>query len=465
MSEASLPSRFRGQLEALLPGSGQGGPHLVVAVSGGLDSTVLLHLLRFQTRAGSVRLTAAHLDHRMREGSPTDAAWVCGLCRAWSVGLVSDTAREPPRSEDQARRIRYAFLRETVSQLHADALLTAHHADDQAETVLFRVLRGTGIGGLRGIPARTRTGIVRPLLPFWREELHAYAIAHHLRWRADSTNETLGAARNRIRNALLPALERQIAPGARRSLVALAELARESESGWNVLVGDAEKRLVRYEEGVAFVARADLRGYHPAFASRILRKVLRQFGNVPGRIGTRSALQFITDAPSGREIHLPGGVRIRTEFEVARIERREVSPPDRPVEIDGIDTAGKLATRMRLGGRTFRVTATRAVGSDEIPRCDADEWVARLPVARLRFPLRLRARRPGDRIATPRGSRSLKRLMIDRRIPGSERHRRPVLEDAEGTILWVAGVGSVPLSDPDPDEEMLYLAIRDDGGE
>src|SRR5690606_7521557 len=120
-------------------------------------------------------------------------------------------------------------LRDTAAETGARWILTAHHADDQAETVLFRILRGTGIGGLAGIPARGAGGILRPLLPFWRREIQAYASDVGLRWRRDPTNLSHDPSRNRIRLALLPEIERHVAPGASRNLVALADLARESE--------------------------------------------------------------------------------------------------------------------------------------------------------------------------------------------------------------------------------------------
>ncbi|HEX2080859.1 MAG TPA: tRNA lysidine(34) synthetase TilS, partial [Longimicrobium sp.] len=192
------------------------GAHVLVAVSGGCDSVTLLHLLRFAADDGTLRITAAHFDHAMRPGSARDAAWVRGLCAAWQVPMVEARAETPPRTEAEAREARYAFLRRAQAQAGATHLATAHHADDQAETVLFRVLRGTGIRGLAGIPPRDGAGLVRPLLPFWRAEIVRYARAEGLCWREDPSNRGTGYARNRIRLQLLPAIEKHVAPGARR---------------------------------------------------------------------------------------------------------------------------------------------------------------------------------------------------------------------------------------------------------
>ncbi|HWK89351.1 MAG TPA: tRNA lysidine(34) synthetase TilS, partial [Longimicrobium sp.] len=197
-------ARFRRNLEALgLTGQ---GAHVLVAVSGGCDSVALLHLLRFAAGDGGPRVTAVHFDHAMRPGSEGDARWVAGLCGAWGVPLVAARAEAAPRTEAEAREARYAFLLRAKAEAGATHLATAHHADDQAETVLFRVLRGTGIAGLAGIPAADERGVVRPLLPFWRAEIRRYARAHGLRWRTDPTNRLLDLARNRIRHDLLPLL-------------------------------------------------------------------------------------------------------------------------------------------------------------------------------------------------------------------------------------------------------------------
>src|SRR5690606_29170549 len=127
-------------------------PHLLVAFSGGLDSTVLLHLLRFSWPGSA--LTAAHFDHRMRDGSAEDAVWAARQCASWGVDFELGVADRELRSEADARTARYTFLRALAVDRTA-AIVTGHHADDQAETVLFRILRGTGIHGLSGIPART----------------------------------------------------------------------------------------------------------------------------------------------------------------------------------------------------------------------------------------------------------------------------------------------------------------------
>jgi tRNA(Ile)-lysidine synthase len=446
--------RFRRSLDAL--GVRGTDAHVLVAVSGGCDSVSLLHLLRFAADDAGLRVTAAHFDHAMRPGSERDAAWVRGLCGAWRVPLVTERAATALRTEEEARDARYAFLRRVQAECGATFLATAHHADDQAETVLFRVLRGTGLTGLAGIPPRDASGLVRPLLPFPRAQVVRYARAAGLAWREDPGNATADFARNRIRLRLLPWIERTLAPGARRSLVRLADLAREEEAAWDAVLAPILSEAIREEEGALVLVRERLAAYDWRVASRVLRAALRRLGTPPDRAGTRMALEFISHAPSGRELTLPGGVRITTEFGVARLERAPgqapPAPPDEPLVIARGDAPGEA--RFRIGGAEW--TARWRMDEDG----DADEArTMRMAIDRVRFPLTLRGRAPGDRVRTRAGTRPLKKLLGEARVPVRRRGTLPVLADAAGAVLWVPGVARADGCAPEPGEPFITLAV------
>jgi tRNA(Ile)-lysidine synthase len=428
---------------------------LLVAVSGGLDSVVLLHLLRFGGFDFAIR--AAHFDHRMRAGSAADARWVRGLCRAWGVPLIEGTAVTPPRGEADAREQRYAFLARAADaadedDVRADAILTAHHADDQAETLLFRIARGTGIAGLRGIPAR-RGRIVRPLLPFSRAELAAYAGSAGLQWREDPTNRELRYARNRIRLVVLPALE-AASPGAGANIARLAGRAAELEDAWRALLERAVADVLISRSGRGFaLARDRLLGYHPHVRARVLRLLLHDLGCIPGRAATRAAVRFIRTGSSGAAIALPHGVRMAREFDRILLERAAgpAAAEDAPLMI--ADSAPGQAV-FRLGGKDWTVRWSMAA-LDQAPGAHAG-----FDPSALRFPLALRGWRPGDRIRLPFGTRKLKELFRERRIGRSARGRIPVLVDADGAVVWVVGVAQATTAAP-RERQVFSITVLD----
>jgi len=325
----------------------------IVALSGGLDSCVLLHVLRFasldsgsldggsldgRSRDGSeprdpvephvraLRPVAAHFDHGMRAGSASDARWVRGLCRAWGIDLRLGRAGDVPASEAEARAQRYAFLEE-VRRGYGDGarVLTAHHADDQAETVLFRALRGTGIDGLAGIRPMRAPGLVRPMLDLWREELEAYASAVGLQWREDPTNEHLGYARNRLRHDLIPSIERDVAPGARRSLVRLSRVAAAERAAWRDALEVVLDALdLRAEDGGAWSVDAEgFRGLGGALRARVLRSLVGRCGYRLDWGGTDRALDFVASTRSGKTIDVGGGTFVGRELDRVVAGRRE----------------------------------------------------------------------------------------------------------------------------------------------
>jgi tRNA(Ile)-lysidine synthase len=386
----------------------------------------------------------------MREGSGDDARWVRGLCRAWAVPLILGQASMPPRGEEEARRMRYDFLFRAREEAGARWLLTAHHADDQAETVLFRALRGTGLRGLAGIPRRRRPGIFRPLLPFPREGLEAYARSRGIRPREDTSNEDISIPRNYLRHVGLPALERVVAPGARKSLLRLARLARENEEAWDTLIPGLLEGLVKVEDRGVFVVRSAFLAYHPSLRGRLLREVLRRRGLNLDEAGTRALLEFTRTGASGRAYPLPGGYRFFREFDRFLLSEDAEPGEDRPLLLPGPEEGSGQVT---LGGRTYRVSWGRSAPETK--------FRAALSGSGLAFPLRVRGWAPGDRVHLPAGTRKLKRIFRDAGIPAGERNRIPVLVDASGEVLWVAGVAVSDRAGPKTAEAPFFVGMED----
>jgi len=410
------------------------GDRVVVAVSGGLDSCVLLHLLRFAARPPSLDLVVAHFDHGMRGSSADDALWVGGLCRAWGVAVRFGRADAVLRSEEAARNARYEFLEAVRLEVGGRLVLTGHHADDQAETVLFRLLRGTGVRGLGGIPVTREPAVFRPLLGFWREELEAYAQSARLSWREDPSNREVQYARNALRMRVLPDVERLVASGARRALVRLARLAREDEAGWESLLPELLRPLgLEEEDGRISVDRGELMRLHPAVRARVLRALVGRLGLTLDEVGTRLAVEFASSGSSGGGIDLGRSVALRRELDRLVLGARIPVAADRPLSIPDV---GPGSGEVVLGGRTIPVAWG---GEEAAARLSAERFY----VAALRFPLLVRSRGPGDRIRLPGGTKKVKKLLLEARIPPGLRPQVPVVVDAEGEVLWIPRVACV----------------------
>ena len=220
----------------------EAGEGVLVGVSGGVDSVVLLDLLAELAgrKRRRYRLTVAHLDHGLRAESAEEADFVESLARSrWlpivreriEVRVQADAAGEGV--EHAAREARYAFFRRAAGNAHATAVALGHHADDNAETILFRLFRGTGLRGLAGIPPVRALGrnlrVVRPLLDFPRERLLAWARSRNLSWREDPSNEDPVYRRNVLRHELLPLVRRTVNPDARQAVLRLADQAQQAE--------------------------------------------------------------------------------------------------------------------------------------------------------------------------------------------------------------------------------------------
>jgi len=441
------------------------GRPVFVACSGGLDSLVLLHLLRFQVMgheapvdgretgtagadgpvAPCPRPAVAHFDHRMHPGSEFDGRWLKGLAGAWRLPITIGRSHIVPVNEEEARDERYRFLGGLIEEGQASFIVSAHHADDQVETILFRILRGTGIQGLEGIPEVRPPGIARPLLPFSRSELEAYAARHRIRPRVDPTNASLRFARNRLRSRLLPVLE-EIHPGARAGLLRLRENARDAGEALGVLAGTKLASLSRRDsDGRLVLDRDRLLEESRAVQQEVLRVALRQVGIAPSRSGTAAAMEFMKRGRSGREIRLSGGVRMARDFDEIRIVRlaeaaggqRGRGEEDSSLMVTGLEP-GEGA--FHLGGLEFRAQWRILESPPGRTSMEDDEvWVAELDPSVLEFPLTLRGREPGDRVLTSGGHRKLKKVFGELRIPSKDRARTPILLDATNRLLWIPG--------------------------
>jgi tRNA(Ile)-lysidine synthase len=317
------------------------GRGVLVAVSGGLDSVALLHALHQISHALVLNLRVGHVNHGLR-GAEADADQAFVAERAATLGLPFRAARVAPSAlregrssrarptlQEAARRLRYEALGTMAAELDAQRIATAHTADDQAETVLLRVLRGTAPSGLAGIPARSPDGrIVRPWLRTFRAELERFARERGLSWREDPSNRSERFARSRLRGRLA-GLARDFNPKLLRALVDLAE-AQERENAWiEVEVArEAGDRLFE-AQGALWIEAKDWSGLPEALAWRLAREALRRAGG--GRDVSRAHLArvvaFLAEPRAGKRLELPGGLVLAARGPRFRLSRTRLQLP------------------------------------------------------------------------------------------------------------------------------------------
>lgn len=328
------PAAVGRELEGALGRLGLAGRRILVAASGGLDSTVLSHALAANRACAGLELVLAHVHHGLRGAEADgDARAVSALARDLGLDFVArrvdpvalrrgHSSRARPTLQEAARTLRYAALSEMAEATGATRIATAHHADDQAETVLLRLLRGSGPDGLSGIPERSRDGrIVRPLLRVSRADLASYARDHGLVWREDGSNASDRYARNRLRRHWMPGLAADFNPRLLRAIGDLAEAqARDSEWIAGCVAAESERRFS--VEGPWL--RIDASGFArlpEALARRLARAALERCaaGRHVSRVHLERIQAFLGGARSGTRIELPGGLVLRRDRDGFRL--------------------------------------------------------------------------------------------------------------------------------------------------
>lgn len=313
------------------------GSTLVVAVSGGPDSVVLLHALEALRAQHTLRvhLHAATFDHGLRGAdSAEDARFTAALCASWGIPCTIGRAAAPPASEAEARQMRYHFLAQTLRAQGAERAASAHHADDQAETLLMRLLRGTGLDGLAGmgpeapLPGAPELRLVRPMLSITRAQISAYLEAHQLPSRQDASNADERFTRNYLRLRVLPAIDARF-PGARR---ALAQLGEQAALDRDCIEHTLQHTLLVHTSvapGRVSIARAHFVSAHPALQRRWLVWGARQLApsHEAGWETTAAALEALLGP--GARAQLPGGLIVRAhQLSIEIVDPEFILPPD-----------------------------------------------------------------------------------------------------------------------------------------
>jgi tRNA(Ile)-lysidine synthase len=400
-----------------------------------------------------------HFNHKLRgKASDADEKFVAKLAAKYglkfhvaSVHVAKKAKTERANLEDAARRARYDYFHSLVKSGALNQIAVAHTVDDQAETVLAHILRGTGLTGLGGIHP-VAGPIIRPLLNIRRGDLRTYLRAKKQKWREDATNRDTTRTRARIRRKLLPLLEKQFQPAVVKHLCTLADLARDNELFLEAAVAKRTADLVVKDAEGFQIAATDLLeppggvGESHALSNRLVRHIVRSLkprGGQLGAVHVNAVLELARHGQSGASLALPGGVEVRRERNVLTfraVEKQNASGvPSAPREFEyDIDLArGAQDLRVPELGCVFRFRVIDWLAK----RAETSTYGAVLDRDRLRFPLVLRNWRPGDRMR-PLGHRNadkLKRLLNEKRVSRWARDGWPVLTSG-GILAWARGL-------------------------
>jgi len=438
------------------------GDRVLVAVSGGPDSVALLEALRKLRKRLGIELAVAHLNHGLRgKEADKDERFVRELAKRHKLRCRCGKANIPARRrtkggsvEEVARTARYAFLRKAAKGLNANVLATGHTADDNAETLLMNLLRGSGLRGLAGIPISRLEGevrLVRPLLEVTRAEVLEFLRANGLDFRTDASNADTNLTRNRIRAELLPQLAKHYNPAAASLLASTAEQLRDVAELIGTQVEHAAERFVEPVEGGFALPLRALRQMPRAIRTELLRRLIAdRFDRTLDAEQVRTLERFLLD-PERPHPSLGRGLACEVVFDRVLIKRRRPQPRHKPVEIAApgvtihptlnVEVATSLSPRPadwapREGSKTSLAELWQRVEAGE-----ALELTETFDADRLgREPLVLRVRRPGD-VMQPIGFAGVKKvqnIFTDEKLPAAIRGKVPLLCRGK-EVLWIPG--------------------------
>lgn len=432
------------------------GSTVLCAVSGGADSICLLHALYHLRGRLGFSLAAAHYNHQLRGwASDQDAAFVaqfvrlyCGEDVPFFSGSGDVQAQAEARGagiEETAREMRYAFLSQAAKQAGADYIATAHNADDNVETILFHLARGSGLRGLTGIPPK-RDGLIRPLLSTPRRDIEAYLAHHCLSWVQDESNLDDTYTRNRIRHQVAPVLE-DICPGLALRLADTAALLRADEALLSqqaqALSGQAELAEERLTLPASVIGDAP-----DPLATRAVRQLIGTLNGGDqdcGSIHLHDVVRLCRSSDPSAQIHLPYGLIARREYD--RLVLTKEGPMPIPKE-------ALLPTPGKINAGYWRILCTAESYAGQ-PQGPYDFWLDRQSA----LMLTLRPRRTGDWLRLPnRPHKTVKKWCIDEKIPAHLRPALPVLL-CQDRVAAVVGLGPDQSFLPGLGQEAWHITV------
>lgn len=411
------------------------GAAVICAVSGGADSVCLLHILNEIAPLRGLKLYAAHFNHCLRgEESDRDEAFVRQLCSEMGIELFcasgdvnSYADQNGMGTEEAARLLRYKFFEETAAKIAGSRVATAHNADDNVETVLMNLTRGAGLKGLCGIPP-VRDIYVRPLLCMSRDEINAYLDSRGIDHVEDSTNAESVYTRNRLRHEVIPVLK-GINADIAMSVKETSELIREDES----LLEALAEQAVPFEpdkEGRVALSAAKIKAAQYPLAARGIRRAAAKLACYPASVHVKAAMEIAQSDNPSAETQFPNGIKVSREYDLLIF-----APFEEKKNLE--------ATTLNWNSWTVIPNGGIAVWFGEKAKFDEPcNELFKLKRSDICGEVTVRPRRTGDRICLDRrqGSKTLKKLFIEKKIPADRRDSLPIIAD-EKKIIAIPNVG------------------------
>lgn len=442
---------------------------VVLAVSGGVDSIVLFHLMREFSKENDVEIVVAHVNHQLRDEADAEEEFVKKLVETYKIPFYVHRwlKKDQPQTgtEEAARNMRYQFFKEVMNQTDASILMTAHHQDDQVETILMKLTRGSTleqITGIERVQPFHKGYLVRPLLSFSKETIYDYAHRMNLHYKEDLTNQELLFSRNRFRNQIIPLLKeenRQFNEHVEQFSSDLRDVLQIAKGP----IEEAYKNVVKEDKGTYAFQIEDFYQLPPPLQRAMLKLLLENLYKKTTEDYKTTYIQLIIDWLKDTEghskLHLTADMEVKKSYNNITFKKRTAETSQ---------SGSKAVFTLTESNETIQLSENETLSIRRLEKKpmemqdekneDAVDYLI-LPVRKDLFPLTIRHRQPGDRMSYQglKGSKKIKDIFIDEKVPLEERENVWLVEDKKGRILWLIGFRKMYLLSDKETDKLTYI--------
>lgn len=418
------------------------GDKIIVALSGGPDSVCMLHLLNSIKEEYGLKLYAAHLNHQIRGiEAQKDALYAINLCDSMGINCFLNSIDVPKFCEENgysieegARYLRYKMFFDLKEKLGAQKIAIAHNKDDQGETLLMRIMRGTGLDGLKGIDYKRKDGIIRPLLKIAKKDINEYCQKHGLEPRIDHTNFKDIYTRNKIRLNLMPYMEKEFNPNLKDALMNLSDIVKDDADYINKNASSVFENIAILEGRGLKIRISDLKSQHNAILKRLIRKSIEFIlDNIKGieMVHINDVIDLF--GKPHKNIDLPKGLKVYNDSEYIIFTTEVISVEYKMIQ----PVLLKLDETIQVPVLNASVE-TKTMKIEEYKKQKPKKYQKFFDLDKIKGDITIRSRKNGDKIRPlgMRGSKKVKDILIDEKIPREKRELVPIVCDSE-QIMWV----------------------------